>query len=337
MCTGIETIENEVKTILRKHISDVVELNSVEAWSGGFFNKCYKILTKNPEKTYFLKMELDKIYPTTKKAQIEREVYGLKLLRNQGIRCAEVYGYDFNGIDIGKRYVLTEFFEGDLLFMSWDGLNDKEKNGITSEISYIIDCMSNVPAPYFGDYYNNGYLGKHKTWQEFYRAIGKLLLTDCVELNILSEQEIAIIRKAIEKEKTNCSAEYTPGFFHQDLGMHNIIFNSANQRGKQLAVIDCGNAFFTLSHKDEVDLRARGEFGLVWLDVFEKYGLNKKAYEAQVVDGLDWVVRTAYIKQMNDYSHCPDPIKEGIESVKSDTTRFYIDEFLEKCQGYLNA
>ncbi len=68
-------------------------------------------------------------------------------------------GGDPSGTHIGKRYILTEFIEAQLISDVWRDLSQTQKNHTRKIILQLVESVKGINAPYFGDINKNGNRG----------------------------------------------------------------------------------------------------------------------------------------------------------------------------------
>lgn len=317
------------RQIVKQTIGTKAVLKSVEWAGGGLYNKVYYVNTNQGD--FILKMECDQIFLSTRKDQIENEVSSSKLLKDAGVPCAAVLSYDFTENEIGKRYVFSQRITNDILYLYWDSLTNMEKEEIRAEVLEILQKMNGITSTYFGSITDYGKIGRHQTWKDCSKAISELLIKDCENLSIMTQDEISALKIAAERSLDKCNAVYTPTFNHNDFGSHNMILGSIEGGKKGLYVIDFGNAFFGLPAYSDFMVFKMGDFGfLANCNILKQKALDESAYDNMFINDLERVLWMATLKHTNDYAHCTDWMTEMIIKSKEDASRSYITEFIEK-------
>lgn len=271
-------IKRDADYIIKKVAGNDTQIDSIEKWGIGALNSCYKISIKNSLKKFFLKIENDDILPSTRRGQIAREVKGIEIMNSIGISCPTLLHYDCYKQDIGKKYILEEFIENDLLWEVKDSLTMQENEHIKAQITDILDKMKSIRSDYFGDIYENGAIGQYLTWKEAYLAMWKMLLNDAMLMNLFNEEEINIVSSVGEYALNQLIAPYSASFYHGDLGKHNVLTNYTDGFKCIGTVIDFGNSVFLPSYMNEDMTRKYGGWDVEVINMCEKYSINEAEY-----------------------------------------------------------
>lgn len=314
--------------IIKKVLGTKVILKSVEWSGGGLYNKVYYVNTS--QGNYILKMECDEIFLSTRKGQIENEVYANRLLQGAGVPCASVLSYDFTGNEMGKRYVFTQCITNDIVCLSWDSFTEIEKEKIRAEIKDVLKKMNGITNDSFGDIHENGVIGRHSTWKDCCNSVIGKLIQDCENLDLMTEEEISVVKAAAQKSLDRCTSIYTPTFNHNDFGSHNIIWGSIGSNKNSIYVIDLGNAAFGLPAYDEYMLHKMGDFGFAKYDNLNLSPQDRKVYENEIIQDLENILWKATERKTKDYAHCTNWLTDSIKKSKADSSRTYITELIEK-------
>lgn len=316
-----EEFIGRVEQLLKKSQGEKCKLEVIEPYGIGANNTCYYLVTKNPDNKFFLKCENATIIPRTRCGQIEREVEGIKLMNKAGIPCKKIIQYDFTKQDIGTRYVLEEFIEGELLIEIWNDLNENEKQNITNEIEGIIERMRNINFSYYGDIYENSIIGKYATWREAYLSISEILIEDARQLNIFNENELALISSATEFCSSKLSTNVPASFDHRDLGTHNVIATNSEGVTKVGSIIDFGLSLAVPFYNFDYSIRKYGGWNFNEIDVLKKYNISKDEFDAtELLFDLELTIFLASIE------FAPDKPFGYISRIKG---------FVESCKKYL--
>jgi len=311
------------KSVIKKNLGANVTLQSVEWTGGGLYNKVFYIHTS--EGCFILKIECEKIFPSTRTGQIENEVEGIRLFTEAGIPCPKVLAHDFTGDDIGVRYIFTERISGDIVLADMAEMDDATKNKIEYQSNEIYARMKTITNTHFGSLTPSGPLGWHKTWDECYRTWLNLLISDAESINLFTNEELAIVR-ATAKKPFDSSQVDVPTFEHGDLGWHNMIWGSIGNGLDALHVIDFGNARFVPPHLSV--------WGYPPHEVPNAQILDKNINLLLLYDFEMNVMWKEMQKLTKDYAHCLDWMTARIEETKKDTSRDHITSFVEKCRLY---
>jgi len=311
--------------IIKNTIGTKTKIKSFEWSTGGLFNKVFCINTTDGD--FVLKIECDKIFFATRKDQIENEVAGNQIFQKAGVACPNILAYDFNKNNIGIRYVLMERVTNDCLWNGLDQFDEETKSEIIRQINIIIEKEKNITNTHFGNLSPSGTLGWHETYDGYYHSTLNLLINDCIKYNLFTDEELDIVKKAAQKPLVY-SKKYIPAFDHGDLGYHNLIWGSINNKENKLYVIDFGNAAFGLPYCTEIyGIRKEG------VDMIDVMGLDRNLYENNLIGDFGSILWTASQKLTEDYKS--SRMEEWIEDVKKDTSRKYIADFVDKCRNKL--
>ena len=313
-------IPGYAKSIVKKTLGTKTELQSVEWTAGGLFNKVFYVHTS--EGCFILKIECEKIFPSTRMGQMENEVDGIRLFTQAGIPCPKVLAHDFTGNDIGVRYIFTERVSGDIVLADIGQMDADTKAEVEHQSSEICTRMKTITNTHFGSLTQAGSLGWHKTWSECYRAWFDLLINDGVGIGLFTNDELAIIRAAAEKPLA-LSQSHTPTFEHGDLGWHNMIWGQTGNGSDALYVIDFGNARYLPPHLTM--------WGYPPHKVPNAQILDKDVNLLLLYDFEMNVMWKEMQKLTNDYAHCMNWMSASIEEAKKDKSRGHITAFVERC------
>lgn len=324
----------QAQLVIKKALGGNADVASVEWSAGGLFNKVYYVNTNLGG--YVLKIECNDVFISTRKDQMENEIYGSKLFNEAGIPCPEILGYDLGKKDIGARYVLQNRISNDILWCDWFSYTPEQKEKICFEVKEIFEKMNGITSDYFGSLSPNGLIGRHKTWDDCYSTILRLLISDCERLSLLTADELNAVKKTCAYLAGKSPDTYIPTLCHNDFGRHNTIWGSTNGAPEAVHVIDFGNAIFGLPYMDEFIVYKSGDFDFAPCDILNERNVKHEAYDKWLFIGeFEKMLWTASEKLTNDYAHCTDGLTQSIESSKADNSRSYILEFVNKCYGIL--
>lgn len=355
-------IRDGIQEVVRQQVGHAATVSRIQRWGGGALNECYRIAVGNPSCELFLKMEKahagrggasgtlgtsgakDKsgassgggvsascrpatFVPTTRRGQIEREVEGVRLASAAGIPTAPIVGYELSGQHIGRKYILQEYVDSELLFTIDEYIEDSEDEQIRAQISEIMGKMEAIRGPWFGDVYEGGVLGRHPTWRGAFDAMRALLLGDLEVLDVFKPADLQVISDALAwgSEQIGCeqvgSAPIGSGqvgsehvgsehvgcaqtgseqvvhqpssLIHTDLGKHNVLVERANGSVKIRAVTDFGNSMFGPYYIEEHLIREFGGWRMGPADIPAVYGVTPEEFIAtQLLFGLELGVFT---------------------------------------------
>ena len=318
-------IPGYAKIIVEKVLGSQVKVQSVEWTAGGLFNKVFYINTT--EGCFVLKIECNRILPSTRTGQMETEVEGSRIFKRADINCPNILKYDFTGNDIGVRYIFTERVSNDILWGELDKMDEAAKTEIERKASEIAVKMREIKNTHFGSLTPSGLLGWHKTWAECYKAWFNLIIKDSVEIELFTSGEFAVVKAAAEAPLES-SDKYLPAFEHGDLGYHNMIWGNTNNGADDLYVIDFGNSKYLPPH-----LSAGGSP----FDAPDGKNLDKGINLLLLYDFEMGVMWKEMAKITEDYAHCTNWLTNYIETAKKDTSRDHITEFVEKCREVIQT
>lgn len=342
-------IRDGIQEVVRQQVGHAATVSRIQRWGGGALNECYRIAVQNPSCELFLKMEKAHVgrggalgtsgakdqsgassgggvrasclpatfVPTTRRGQIEREVEGVRLASAAGIPTAPIVGYDLSGQHVGCKYILQEYVDAELLFTIDEYIEDSEDEQIRAQISDIMGKMEAIRAPWFGDVYEGGVLGRHPTWRGAFAAMRALLLGDLEVLDVFKPADLQVISDALAwgseqigcghvgsdqagSEHVGCAqteseqAVHQPSaLIHTDLGKHNVLVERANGSVKIRAVTDFGNSMFGPYYIEEHLIREFGGWRMGPADIPAAYGITPEEFTAtQLLFGLELGVFT---------------------------------------------
>ena len=296
-------IHNYAQQIVKNTIGTQTKVNGFEWSGGGLYNKIFKVNTTNGN--FILKMECDKIFFVTRRAQIENEVLGNEIFQKAGIPCANILAYDFTKNDIGEKYIFTDHIndekEDSCLWNRLDSFDEITQAEMKRQVDIIIEKEQTITNSHFGSLSQSGPLGWHETYSGYYHSTLNLLIKDSEDCGIFTDEELAIVKEATEKPLVY-SKEYVPTFVHGDFGYHNLMYGSMNG----------------------------GEVKIYVIDVMS---LDRHLYENNLIGDFErmfWIV-TERLTEDYAYSWHANNIKKA----KTDTSRTHITDFVEKCHAVL--
>lgn len=323
-------IPGYAQSIIKSAIGARTKIQSFRwADGGGLYNKVYCLDTSDG--SFILKIECDKIFPSTRKGQMENEVEGSRLLKQAGIPCPSVLAYDFTKKDIGIRYILTECLSDDWpVIARMEQMDEITKAEVKRQATDILARISTITNTHFGSLSPSGLLGWHQTWGECYHAWFNLLITDCISIGLFTDEELTIV-KATAAKPFGCSENPVPTFSTEDMGWHNMIWGHIGNNPDALHVIDFGNARYILPYLNEYMINHLDFMGRapVHIPEFRKSDERFNLLTLYDFEGMLWKEAE---KLTDDYAHIRDWMAAGIEKSKKDISRDHITAFVEKCR-----
>jgi fructosamine-3-kinase len=247
----IDRLKGTVTTIIQHATGSQAQVRHIQEWGIGALNKCYKVEVLAPGKTFFLKIENEDILPSTRRGQIEREVYSLRLMAQAGIPCPQMIDADCTRAVAGCKYMLEDFIDAQLFWEIKDELSSAEKEELKNAISQVLAGMQAITSPLFGDLYPGGAIGQYRSWPEAYIRMAILLLDDACQLAILQPPEQDMVEAALKRGAARLTADQPAGFYHGDLGLHNLLVSRADGLARLGQVIDFGNALYVPLYANE--------------------------------------------------------------------------------------
>jgi hypothetical protein len=328
------------RQIVKNTIGTQTKLNGFGWAGGGLFNKVFKVNTSDGN--FFLKIECDKIFCSTRKEQTENEVFGTELCQKAGIPCADILAYDFTKNDIGVKYIFTECINNNIdsapLWGQLDNFDELTKAEVKRQFLTAFEKQSRITNSHFGSLSPTGILGRYETYDGFYHSTVNLLINDCIELGLFTDEELAIVRETAAKPLVY-SKKYIPTFSTNDQGWHNAMWGNvgyADADGEdRLYMIDFGNSIFGLPYDVEYVCRNYGINGIYENDVnipdvIDGDGNLKKAWLIEGFTGMFWKITQQLTEDYAPHWH------DQIEAAKKDTSRTHITDFINSCRNYLN-
>jgi aminoglycoside phosphotransferase (APT) family kinase protein len=329
-------IHGYAEQIVKNTLGTQAKFKGFEWFGGGLYNKVFKLNTTVGN--FILKMECD-IFNSTRKEQIENEVYGNQIFQKAGIPCANILAYDFTANDIGTRYVFMEHINGEkedsVLWGGIESFDEITQAEIERQFMEAVYKMRTMTTTHFGSVSPSGILGKHEKYEDFYRSTLNLLIKDSENCGLFADftdEESEIVKKAVEKPLIY-SKKYTPTFVHGDIGYHNSIWGNTRSCGAiKLHVIDFGNAFYGLPYSEEIICQMHGKD----VDLISDMDLDKSLYRFEdnlifAFDKMFWTV-TEQLTEDYAYGWHVDNINN---TKKEEKSRNHITEFVDKCRAVL--
>lgn len=285
------------QTVLSGVAGTGARVESVEPWGVGALNTCLKVVDGSGQ-AYFLKVENEDIIPSTRRGQIAREVASMQLMAAAGIPCPAVLCSDPSGSQTGRRYLLEAFIDADLFWEIRENITEQECNVLRTDIAAVLEKMNTITSPLFGDVYPNGAIGQHAAWPAAYLAMARLLIGDSEELGLFTAEEAGQVAAFFECCAESLVWDGPAGFYHGDLGLHNLMVDRSQGFARLGWVIDFGNALFLPAYKNEADTRQYGGFDLDLVDVESRWGVGSDECAANnLLNELDGLVFRSMLRR----------------------------------------
>ena len=213
-----------VRRFVKENVGTQTEILSIGQSWGGIYNKLFVIQTT--EGNFNMKSERKTIFPSTRAGQIENEVEGSRLFKQADIPSTNILAHDLtHKNEMGVPYIVYKPIGGDNM---WELLSYPMDETIKSEsirqVRDIYAQMSAIKNTHFGSLSPNGLVGWHETWAAYYRTAFNILIQDCINIDLFTDEELAIVNTAASHIPAN-SDNYLPVFQHGDFGSHNFIIN----------------------------------------------------------------------------------------------------------------
>ena len=252
---------SDVDRIVRSALGEGAELEWVRTAKAGDVNSCYVLQTRKPAGCFFLKVENHARLPRFYSGQVEREVQCLRWLKEAGIPCPEMAGWDTGKREIGGNYILTQYIDAPVLSEIWKDLPPESHTEIKRQVLDVLDTLYGISGPFYGDVYEGGNRGRHASWKEAYLALAGLLLEDCRDIGAFADAEEEQVRVALEKSASRLRADFPPGLTHMDMHTGNLLVEPSEKGVALRAVLDFGNAMFGSPFTDIFRLRCFSYYG----------------------------------------------------------------------------
>lgn len=234
-----------VDEIVIREFGEKRNVLNIEQWGGGAHNICFKVIVDNPKQVIFVKIEKDKIFPRTRRYQMEREVYSNKLITASGVPCPEIICYSFEKRPV--RYIIQEFIDGKLMGELMDEFTDQEKSRAAYNIRKVADSLLEIQSNTFGEVFAGGEIGLHATWKDMLAHVSRVLQEDAGELDIFTVDEMNAISLAHSSALKYICYRGNPSLVHGDLHEFNIFADNTTKTSIQ-KVFDFGFALFMASY-----------------------------------------------------------------------------------------
>jgi aminoglycoside phosphotransferase (APT) family kinase protein len=306
-------LEQSIQAIIENFCGPQAQAVVYERWDGGALNECYKVQAGG--RLVFVKIEWERIFPSTRRGQIAREVHGIRMANAVGIRVPEILAYDQTGQEVGRKYLVESFIDGQLFWEIRDELSDAEWDALKIDVGELLEKMNRITSPVFGDVFAGGPIGQHASWKAAYQAMSDLLLADSRELGLFNAEEEEMVQSALLRGAGYLEPRGEASLYHGDLGLHNVMVDHSSGIARLGIVIDFGNSLFLPHYKNEEDIRKYGGFGVDVLDVTERFGIPQTEQEA--TNRLLWFGQVIFLGALNQ---------------QSDRFRAFREQFLDDCR-----
>lgn len=224
----------------RRALGEGATVREIERWGGGAHNEAYKLRLADGRRL-FLKVEKPVIRTRTRRGQVQREVRGLALARQAGVDCAVVLDYDAAGNGAaGRRYLLEEFIEGDLLGEVLPTLPPEEQDALYAEFRERTNPLSRLHSDRFGEIYPGGALGQGDSWRHWLASLARILREDAASLGVYGPTEMDVIAQAHEVALGRIAYQGPATFVHLDLHEFNVFAAREGGRARVGKLFDFG-------------------------------------------------------------------------------------------------
>ncbi len=255
----------------------------VERWGGGAHNTGFKLLLADGRQL-FMKVEKEDIFPRTRRCQIEREVYGIRLAAQAGLNVPEIISYDFNGQTAGCRYLLETFIDHDLLGEVLEKLPKDQHGPLLEEFQRKAEQIYAIRGDAFGELYLDGWLGRYASWRDMMGAYSTILIEDAQILGMYSSPEMAAICDAHAFALNAIRYEGPAILTHNDLHIWNAFIEPPLRVGK---LFDFGLSLFQAEY-----VSCFGQFGFDGkeVEVARRFCVNESELRGySLINGLEIV------------------------------------------------
>jgi len=266
--------------------------------SDGIRNFTCKIECNKYDKPLFLKIEKRFVLPVTQKYQIKREVAGIALCKKHNINVPKMINADTECLIADYPWILEEFIEGKLI--SQFKLTDDNRNLLGIEFEEVFSKLTSIENSCYGDTFDNGIIGKHKSWRELLSKITMLLFADCDMINVFDDNSRQIVLEAITKALSTIVCNSKPVFFHYDLFSANVIGIQNNSEVHIAAIIDFGMSLFAPIHYVQHQTRKYTDFKIKNYDICQIYDVSQQEFNSYEILRLEPVLLLNIMKYYSD-------------------------------------
>jgi len=281
--------------LIAKQILNSDKINIVRCKTGDV-NTSY--IASGNEKKIFIKIQDKKNLPAFYNGQIEREVAGLKICKENNIPCPSVLHYDYE-----QKFIITEYIDYPLLSQLWSNLNDSQKTNVKQSALEITKKINSIIAPKFGAIYPSE-SGQFDNWRDCYYHLMNVAVEDCLFYGTLTKSDSHIILAA-EKENMTCLFDdKTAHFNHLDFHWSNIFMRQNGNVYEIAGIIDFGSSLFVPAYMDLYRLEGGFLYGTerFYTEVTPKpYQIDEhQLFCADLLNTIDYFVFLSFTSQAND-------------------------------------
>lgn len=193
---------------------------------------------------YFIKTETRADMPDFYSGQIERDIEGNRLLKENGLPCAETL---FSGMNsLNQSYMISTAVQGRMVSEIWPYSTDEEKQRIRDGIVEIVNALGKIHSPCFGSICPGSKIGRYASWKEACTSLISIALSDCLNFGSLNRDEAKTIQSAADMNAELFAYKAPPSFCHMDIHWYNVMADN----GKITGLLDFGCALYAPSYSD---------------------------------------------------------------------------------------
>jgi len=282
------TIELVAKEYFNKEINEI----SIRRCKTGDVNTSY--IASCDSKKVFIKIQDKTNLPAFYSGQIEREVAGLEICKNNGIQCPKILLYDYK-----RKFIVTEYIEYPLLGQLWSSINTTQKLNIKQLALGITRKMNSVMSHMFGAIFHSR--GENfSNWGDCYYHLIKTAIDDCLFYKTLTKEDSYIILKVAQENTTFLYNDIAAHFCHMDFHWNNIFVRQKDDTYEVAGVIDFGSSLFTPAYMDLFRLEGGFLYGTerFYENGIRPYEIDKhQLFCADLLNTIDYFVFLSFTHQ----------------------------------------
>jgi hypothetical protein len=273
-------IERTATEAIRHTFGESSKVLSCSIIKTGIMSDTAKVQCSQYEKPFFIKIEHDFVIPRTQKYQIKREVAGIRLCKDKGIRVPALLSSDDSGKVCGKPWLIEEFIAGNSI--SKLDIGEESRKALGAEFESVFSKIVSIESGTYGDTFESGIIGKHNAWIDAVSRITFLVFDDCNELNVFDYMSQQIVESALQKALSHIKCITKPVFFHYDLLSGNVFGEEDHDEIHLGCLFDFGMSLFAPLHLVQYQTRMYTDFLVEKMNVCETYAVEQNelaAYE----------------------------------------------------------
>ena len=303
-------------TIIKQTFGNNSQMTDFKQIKDGLASISLQVSCDQHDKPLFLKIEKAFEIPRTQKYQIKREIAGIKLCQEKGIKVPTIISSDEFGLLADRPWILEDYIDGKSVYEY--RLDDANKKLISREYTHLFEKIVSIESDYYGDIFPDGFIGHHDNWLTTLAKMTSILLADCEKMELFDSISNQVVKAALQKALDNIKFTSKPVFFHYDLLSGNIFAEEVQSIIHLGCLFDFGMSLFTPIHYAYWLTIKLNDLSMEKIDDLEKLGFDHNEEMAYEILRLEPVLLMQVIMQNN----------------KQTGPSSYMQQYVSKCKEY---